>query len=91
MDRAGARSRRCAIEGVSALGATYETLHDARRDGPPRRVGLVSLESFLRKREGVIADDRRHGNRDPILSRPLMARTVTRRDATRSRIGRVIR
>ena len=81
MDPAGARSRRCAIEGVSALAAAHETLHDAGRDSPPRRVSLVGLEPFLREREGVIADDRRNGDRDPILPRPLVVRTVTRRDA----------
>src|SRR5258708_19860290 len=64
VDRACARSRRCAIESVTALGAAYKTLHDAGRDGPPRRMSLVGLEPFQRERKGLFADDRRHGDRD---------------------------
>src|SRR5260370_34910963 len=73
VDRASARSRRCAIERVPALGAAYKTLHDAGRDGPPRRMSLVGLEPFQRERKGLFADDRRHGDRDPIPPRLLVA------------------
>src|SRR5260370_7000739 len=71
-----ARWRRCAIESVTAVGAAYETLHDAGRDGPPRRMSLVGLEPFLRERKGLFADDRRHGDRDPIPPRLLVAGAV---------------
>ena len=76
VDRACARSRRCPIESITALGATHEPLYDAGRDSPPWRVSLVGLEPFLREREGLFADDRRNGNRDPIFARPLVAGTV---------------
>src|SRR5258708_9922670 len=76
VDRACARSRRCAIESVTALGAAYKTLHDAGRDGPPRRMSLVGLEPFQRERKGLFADDRRHGERDPIPPRLLVPGAV---------------
>ena len=82
MDHTCARSCRCAIESVTALGAAHETLHDAGCDGPPWRVRLVGLEPFLRLCKGLFADDRRNGDGDPILSRPLVAGAVTWRDAT---------
>ena len=45
-------------------------------------MNLVGLESFLSKREGLLADDRRYRNRDPILSRPLVAGAVAIGHAT---------
>ena len=58
MERTCARSRRCAIESVTALGATHETLHDAGCNGPPRRVSLVGLEPFLGERESLFITDK---------------------------------
>jgi hypothetical protein len=43
-------------------------------------VSLVSLEPFLRQRKGLFLDDRRHGDRDPILSRPLVVGAVASGD-----------
>ena len=81
VDSACARSRRCAIESIAAFGTAYETLHYARCNGPTRRVRLVGLEPFLRQRKNLFADDRRYGDRNPILSRSLMVGAITRRDA----------
>jgi len=39
-------------------------------------MSLVGLKPFLRERKGLFADDRRHGDRDPIPSRLLVAGAV---------------
>ncbi len=82
VDLTCARSRRSPIEGIAALGAAHEPLHDTGSHGAPRRVNLVSLESFLGECEGLLADDWRHRNRDPILSRSFVTGAVTSGHAT---------
>jgi hypothetical protein len=57
-------------------------LHDTGGHGAPRRVNLVGLESLLGKCEGLLADNRRHRNRDPILSRSFVTGAVTSGHAT---------
>ena len=42
---------------------------------------LVGFEPFLRQRENLFAHDRRHRDRNPILTWSLMVSAVTRRDA----------
>jgi hypothetical protein len=82
VDLTCARSRRSPIEGVAALGAAHEPLHDTGSYGAPRRMNLVSLESFLGECKGLLADDWRHRNRDPILSCSLVTGAVTSGHAT---------
>jgi hypothetical protein len=41
-------------------------------------MSLVGLDPFLRERKGLFADYRRHGDRDPIPSRLLVAGAVAR-------------
>src|SRR5580698_1448045 len=54
------RSRGSPIEGIAALGAAHEPLHDTGSHCAPRRLNLVSPESLLGECEGLLADDWRH-------------------------------
>jgi hypothetical protein len=48
-------------------------------------VRFVGFQTLLGEGEGLLIDDRRHWNRDPLVLRPLMVCTVTRRNtATQS-------
>jgi hypothetical protein len=75
------RGTGCAIERVAAIGAAHEPLDEARRERPPRRVKLVGAQPFLGQRKDVLADDRRHRDRDPIFRRALVPGAVTRGQA----------
>ena len=77
----GARPRRRPIETVAALGAAHQALHDAWRNRAARRVLLVGLQALRGQGVGLFADDRRHGDLDPLGARKLMIGAVARRDA----------
>src|SRR5712672_3266006 len=78
IDRAGARSRRCPVEGVATVGTGHQALHHTGHDRTTRCVGFVGFQTLLGEGEGLLIDNRRHWNRDPLVLRPLMMCTVTR-------------
>src|ERR1700732_3002392 len=80
IDRAGARSRRCPVERVATVGTGHQALHHTGHDRTARCVRFVGFQTLLGEGEGLIIDDRRHWNRDPLVLRPLMVCTVTRRN-----------
>ena len=81
MDRASARSRRCPVERIAAVGTGYQALHHAGHDCTARCVRLVGGQTLLGKGKGLLIDDRRHRNGDPIVLWPLMVCAVARGDA----------
>src|SRR6202023_356479 len=78
IDRAGARSRRCPVERVAAVGTGHQALHHTGHDRPARCVRFVGFQTLLGEGEGLLIDDRRQWNGDPLVLRPLMVCTVTR-------------
>src|SRR4029077_8522217 len=80
MDRARARSRRCEVDRVAAVGTAHQVLHHAGHDSPARCVRLIGFQTLLSEGEGLLIDDRWHWNGDPLVLRPLMVCTVTRRN-----------
>ena len=79
----GSGARPCGrpIETVTALGAAHQALHDAWRNRAARRVLLVGPQALRGQGVGLFADDRRHGDLDPLGARKLMIGAVARRDA----------
>ena len=78
IDRAGARSRRCPVERVAAVGTGHQALHHTGHDRTARCVRFVGFQTLPGEGEGLLIDDRRYWNRDPLVLRPLMVCTVTR-------------
>jgi len=81
VDGASARLRGGAVESVAAFRATHQTLYDAGDDGASRRVLLVGLQTLLGQCERLFADDRRHGNFDPLRAGKLVTGAVARGNA----------
>ncbi len=81
IDRARARSRRCPVERIAAVGTGYQALHHAGHDRTARGVRLVGCQRLLGEGEGLLIDDRRHRNGDPLVLWPLMVCAVARGDA----------
>src|SRR5438309_5844654 len=80
IDRAGARSRRCSVKRVAAVGTGHQALHHTGHHRTARCVRFVGFQTLLGEGEGLLIDDRRYWDRDPLALRPLMVCTVTRRN-----------
>ena len=73
---------RGAGEGITALLAADQSLHDTWRDRAASRPYLVLVEQFLSSREALLAHQRGHRDLDPLLARTLVADTVAGDGAT---------
>src|SRR6478672_11703367 len=74
MNLACRRIRRGSRESVTALGTADQSLHDARLNGAPAGTYFVFLEKFLGTGKALFRYQSRHGDFDPFLAGPFMAR-----------------
>src|ERR1700719_273342 len=73
---------RGAGEGITALLAAHQSLHDTWRDRAASRPFFVLVEKVLSSRKALLAHQRGHRDLYPLLSRTLVADTVARDGAT---------
>src|SRR5450631_2701609 len=79
LPRAG--DRRGAREGMTALLAADQALHDARRDRSTSRPYLVLMQELLRASKALLVDQSLHRDLDPLLARALVPGAVALRYA----------